>query len=186
MSQDEKEKFVRDELEKIYPQLLINCKKTVGAGFKRWGDDLLPLCIEMFLEMQTDKQVKIIQDGKLENYITKSMGMQLKSKTTRFWHKYRKLNESLRDFLPNYNYGPDYTTFNKSFEESNLPVRVIKCLQQAIKDFMPYEKMLVNEILIQKQTYASISKKYNISYGHLKKDSKDIQKQLKELCRNYF
>ena len=54
--------FVRKELEKVYPQLLINAKKVCGQGYQMWGEDLLPLAITFFLEKPLEQQLKTINN----------------------------------------------------------------------------------------------------------------------------
>ena len=54
----EDEKRVREELAKIFPQLKINADKVCGSAASKWSDDLLQLSIEMFLEKDTEYQIK--------------------------------------------------------------------------------------------------------------------------------
>jgi len=70
MTDKKKREIVTEEVGKIYDQLVINCKKTCGAGYSRWGEDLLAMSLEMFFEKKTDYIWKVYQDGKLENFIT--------------------------------------------------------------------------------------------------------------------
>jgi len=97
MNDKQKRDTVTKEIGNIYNQLVINCEKTCGAGYNRWGSDLLPMCIEMFLEKDTEYIYKVYTDGKLENFITFMMGFQLKSSSSRFWHVYRKHLNSNRE-----------------------------------------------------------------------------------------
>lgn len=186
MTKEEKE--IRKEIERLYPQLLVNCQKTCGAVFKKHGGDLLSVAIEMFLTKPLKTQYKVYKDGKIENYITFIMGLQLKSGSSHFYHHYRKHNEKQRDFFPNYAYKGKNVYANDAFSEESLPKNspAFKCLKHQYNKLNPYEKMLVNKILIEGETYTKISKKYNISYSNLSKDSKDLKQKLKDLCKNHF
>jgi len=184
----EKEKQVRKELERLHPQLLINCQKTCGAVYFKYGQDLLAMCIEIFLSKPAETQYKVFKDGKIEHYITFVMGMQLKSGSSRFWHQYRRHNEKQREYYTDYIYSPKFLSYNTAFEEEsnvkNSPV--YKCLKHHIDEFNPYEKMLVQRVFINGETYSSISKLYNISYANLSFDSKKLKQKLKDLCKKYF
>ena len=177
----QEEKFVRKELEKVYPQLVINSQKTCGAGYDKWGHDLLALCVMIYLEKPLEVQLKVIADGKLENYITYLMGFQLKLGTTTFYHKYRKHNEKQRDLLPNFEY-EGFTVFNDAFDDE--PSECYSCVKQEIDKLDPYKKMLINEIVIEKNTYTKVSRRYKINYHHLKYDTQKILKQIKLKCQH--
>ena len=98
----EKKQFISNEIAKIYEQLVINCRKVCGAAYDRYGVDLLPFSIEIFLDKPLEVQLKVIADKKLENYITHVMNFQLKLGTTGFYHKYRKHHEKQREYLMDY------------------------------------------------------------------------------------
>ena len=176
---------VRKALTDIYPQLIINCEKVCGAGYNQWGDDLLTLAIEFFLEKDTDYQLKVIGDGKIEHYITKIMNVQLKLGTTKFYHKYRKFSEKQRELYPNYNYGSAYITNSEPFADEMSDCAT--CIQKEIDKLDPYLKMLAEERLINGRKFIDISRKYNnISYTSLKKDSEALQAKIKRKCQKYL
>jgi len=177
----EKKQFISKEITKIYPQLDINCRKVCGAAYERYGVDLLPYCIEIFLDKPLDVQLKVIKDNKLEHYITHVMNFQLKLGTTGFYHKYRKHHEKQREYYTNYVYSEDQVSYNDAFEDENP---TLQCVQKVIEDFDPYKKMLVDEIIIKGNTFQYISDKYNITYTHLSRDLKSIKKEIKKLCQH--
>ena len=181
MNLSKEEQFVRDELAKIYDQLVINCQKTCGDGYERWGHDLLPMTIEMFLEKKVEQQLKVIADGKLENFITFMMGRQLKSTSSRFWHHYRKDSNSYREYLPGFKYNID-PEFPKPFEDEDLPV--VDCIKYLVEKFDPFEKMVYNEHIIEKKKYVELSEKYDIPYYTFKVTSDMIKQKLKKECQH--
>lgn len=182
---NEEEKKVRKALADIYPQLRINCEKVCGGGFYKWGEDLLILSIEAFLNKDTDYQLKIIEDGKIEHYITRIMNIQLKMSNTTFYHKYRKFTEKGRELYIGYDYGPEYITESKPFEDEMSDCA--QCIEKEIEKLDPYLKMLANERLIAGHKYIDISKKYNnISYYNLKQDAESLRNKLQKKCQKYL
>lgn len=185
MTLSTKEKQVRKALTDIYPQLVINARNVCGAAYDRYGHDLLALAVEFFLEKEVDYQLKVISDGKLENYITKIMNFQLKLSTTKFYHKYRKPTEKARELYDNYDYGPSMVEFNSAFEDEQS--ECIQCLHKEIEKLDPYFKMLVKERVIENKKWIEITRKYNnISYANLKKDTQVLIEDLKKKCQHYF
>lgn len=182
MTESQKREIVTDELGRIHPQLVINCQKTCGAGYMKWGEDLLAMCIEMFLEKDTDYIWKVYQDGKLENFVTFMMSFQLKSSSSRFYHRYRKESERSRELFPNYELNQDRVAHNTAFEDE--PSLMYQCMKQVIDKLNPYEKMIVNEIMIEGNKFNKTSQKYNINYYSLKKDYERLQLKIKQACRH--
>lgn len=176
------EKFVREEISKIYDQLVINCKKTAKEGYEKWGHDLLPMCIEMFLLKDIDTQLKVISDGKLEHYLTFMMSLQLKSSSSRFYSVYRKEGNSYREILPDYKYKNKGNYFPEPFEDEEDPT--VTCLKSVIQNLNPYERMVVNERIIGKEKFSVLSRKYNITYSTLKKDAELLKIKLQRKCRH--
>lgn len=180
LSQDEK--MIRKEIEKIYPQLLINARKTCGYAFDKHGLDLIAVCVEFFLNKPLEDQLKTIKNNKLENFITFMMAMQLKSGTSKFYKYYRKHHESQRELYFNFDYGSKYIETNTAFEDEES--EVINCIQCEIDKLDPYFKMLVQEKLIGEKTYTYISEKYEINYSSLKKDTNKAIKKIQEQCKH--
>ena len=177
----EKKQFISNEISKIYDQLVVNCRKVCGTAYDRYGVDLLPFSIEIFLDKPLEVQLKVIADKKLENYITHVMNFQLKLGTTGFYHRYRKHHEKQREYLIDYIYSPDHIALNEAFEDENP---ALDCLKKAIEKLDPYSKMIVDEIIVKDNSFLDVSKKYKITYTHLSRDLKKIKKELKRLCQH--
>jgi len=178
------EVFVREELTKVYPQLLINSRKTCGYVFDKHGLDLIAVCVEFFLRKDLDVQLKVIADGKLENYITFIMGMQLKSGTSKFYTEYRKHHEKQRTFLPNWDYGDNYVSFTEPFEDEED--ECITCIKNYIKKLNPYLSTLINEHLLNGKTFTDISIQYDLPYEGLRKATKQTIEEIKEECKHLY
>lgn len=181
----EEEVWVRKELTKLYPQLVINCEKTLGARFQKHGGDLLAVCIEFFLNKPIEVQVKSFKEGKAENFITFMMGMQSKSASSKYYHQYRKFDEGQRELYENYNY--DYL---KRISDSYIPFEdedddMMICIKHHIKKLNPYEKMLIEARVIQGMNFKDISETYDIPYSSLSSELKKILKKLKKECQHF-
>ncbi len=173
---------VREELTKVFPQLQINARKVCGQGFDKWGDDLLQLCVEIYLEKPLDYQIKVIDDNKLENFITYTMNFQLKrGKTTRFWHTHRKFVGNTRElFVGSYDYKHD--DFERPFEDEISDLQ--NCINKQMSKLDPFEKMLLTEKIQWGSKYTEIAEKYNIPYGQLQAGLKKTLKKIKETCQH--
>ena len=170
------ERYVREELSKLYPQLEINCQKTLGAAYNKHGHDLLSVCIEFFLNKPIEVQVKSFKEGKAENFITFMMGMQSKSSTSRFYHIYRKHNEKSRDYYTDgYQYDIDK---HEKYEEDDL----MYCIKAQMKHLDPFEKMLIEERVMRKRRFVDIAEQYDIPYTALANQLKKTLKTIKEKC----
>ena len=178
----EDEKRVREELTKVFPQLQINCRNVCGQGYDKWGDDLLQLSIEMFLEKPLEDQIETIDKGKLENFITYIMNFQLKrGKTTRFWHTHRKFVGQTRElFVGTYDYKYDGLKEPFADEVSELQ----ECINKQMSHLDPFEKMLIQEKVQWGTKFTEISEKYNIPYGSLQSGLKKTLKKIKEQCQH--
>ena len=181
----EDEIFVRDRLNKIYPQLLINSRKVCGSGFDKWGGDLLSLSILFFLEKPIEQQLSTIDEGKLENFITYIMKVQLLSSTSKFYNDYRRSSINSRLLLDDFHYGDKYMEEMGLFpeEEEAAEAVVIKCIECELEKLDVFQKMLVKEKLIGRRTFTSISEQYGINYDSLKKGTNKIIKKIKSKCR---
>ena len=177
------EKFVRKELDKLYPQLEINARKTAGAAFPKYGYDLIAVAIEFFLKKPIEKQLEAFETGKAENFITFIMSMQLKSGSSFFYTHYRRFHEKQREFFPNYRYpNKDFDTTLGYPEEDPS----VTCIKKMVEDLDPYERMLFNEVIIEKKTLKEIKEKYNINFHHLSRDVKAIKQRIKTKCQKFL
>ena len=181
----EDEKFVRDELSKIFPQLKINLQKVCGGGAKNWADDLLQLSCEIFLDKTLKEQLKIIADGKLEHYITHVANFQLKrGKTTKFYHTHRKFLGQTRElFSETYRYNA-YEEMDISFDDEDTTC--VKCIKMEIRKLNPFQKMVLKEKIEWGYTYKEIADKYDIPYSNLQQELKSTLKKINNICKQYI
>ena len=177
------ERRVREELTIVFPQLQINAQKVCGAAYQRWGDDLLQLSVEMFLEKPIEDQIKTIENKKLENFITYIMNFQLKrGQTTRFWHTHRKFIGSTRElFNGTYDYKQN-EMFPEPFADEISELQL--CIDKQVEDLNPFQKMLIQEKVYYGNSFVDIAKKYEIPYSSLQQGLKKTLKNIKELCQH--
>mgnify|MGYP003632468107 CR=1 FL=1 len=176
--------FIRKALTKVYPQLVINAKKVCSYSFDKYGYDLIAVCVEFFLRKPIEAQLTTIENNKLENFITFMMAIQLKSSSSKFYREYRQHHLKQRELydISYEKYGFSSVT-NDAFEDE--PNELIECIKAQMETLDPYSKMLINERVILESSYTDISKKYNINYASLKRDTDKALTEIRELCQQY-
>lgn len=185
MNLTQDEKFVRRELEKVYPQLIINAEKVSTTNFNKWGLSLITVAVEFFLEKPIKQQLETIEKGKLENFLTFIMNVQLKSTSSKFYNEYRKHTDLSRELYENYAYKGKVGHMSDYYEEEKKE-RVWQCVEEQMKDLDPYEMMVLNEILKEQNTYKSVTEKYHINYISLKTTADELRDRIASSCAKYF
>tara|TARA_R110000803_G_scaffold22060_2_gene55080 strand:+ start:878 stop:1420 length:543 start_codon:yes stop_codon:yes gene_type:complete len=154
--------FVRKELENIYPQLEINCRKVCGEGYWRWGNDLLSVAITFFLEKPIEAQLKTVANNKLENFITWIMNMQLKSSSSYFYSRYRKPRIMMREMYEgdlDYMYGTE-----------SVPEDALICIREELNNIPVEYKEAILAMVYDKETEGNLIKKFNLGRIGLRKE----------------
>ena len=184
MTDKEKRQYIDKHLTEIYPQLRINCQKTLGMGFTKHGEDVLAVCIEFFLEKDIDVQYDSCVKNKAENFITYMMGLQSKSSSSRYYHHYRKPSLAGRELFDDYKYSvpsqDHWDPYHTSDDDYSL------CIKEKVSDLDPFEKMVLEELIIEKNSMASVSEKYNIVFYQLKKTKEEVLSKLREECKRFL
>jgi len=163
-----------------YNQLLINTKKVTTTRFNMFGIDLLTHIVQDFLSKSIEDQYIILDEGNLENYLTKNMSLQIKSSSSPFYYKYRKSTMAIRELLP-----IDYSRYDNNDlneEDKNLQHKLIDCIKQEIELLNPYERELINQKLANGEKYEDLWKKWKISKSHLVNDLKIIKHNIRCNC----
>ena len=176
-----KKEQVNKRLDEIYPQLRINCKKVCGAGFNHWGENLLAHSIVSFLNMDLDKQYRIMcEDDAAENYITRGMAISIKSYTSTFFRLYRRDLYNSRELLEiNYE---KYTT-KIDFGNDNEHEDRLTCIEQAVNNLPYYEKFLVKKHYYEGVNVAELGRQLNIQPARLTSDIKIALLKMKKQCK---
>ena len=177
----DKKAFVDRHIIKIFPQLQINMQKICGVAASKWADDLLQLSVEFFLNKDLDVQYESCTNNKAENFITYIANFQLKSSTSRFWHKHRKFVGNTRElFVGSYDYKQD-DMFPKPFEDEVSELQM--CIDRHVKKLNPFQKMLIKEKIYYGNSFVEISEKFDIPYSSLQTGLKRTLKKIKEDCQ---
>jgi len=172
------EKFVREELARIWPQLQINERKILGSAYELYGGDLMAIAVEFFLKKPIANQLESIREGKMEHYITFIANLQAKSSTTKFYIEYRRPTLQMREYYP------DSYLYDAHKEEDSTDDDLMLCIKDNIQKLDPFEKMLVTERIIKGMSYDDIVEKYDIPYSSLSNELVKVKKKLKKLCKH--
>jgi len=171
-----KKEQINKRLEEIYPQLQINCKKVCGYGFEQWGDNLLSHTIKSFLEMPIDKQHKIlVEDNAGENYMTRSMAIGLKSKTSTFYRIYRRELYQSREILE--------INYDKPVDGPDPAKEKVECIAEAVKKLPFYEEYLIKKHYYEGVSVAELGRTLQIQPARLTTDIKIALLKIKQKCQ---
>lgn len=177
--------FVRREIEKIYPQLQINAEKVSTTNYSKWGLSLISMAVEFFLEKPIQQQLDTIEKGKLENFITFIMNVQLKSSSSKFYKEFRSHTDNSREIYENYAYKGLVGHVGDSDIEKRKEL-VWQCVEEQMKDLDPYELMVLNEVLKEQNSYKDITRKYKINYISLRTTADELRERISSSCAKYF
>jgi len=179
--------FIRKKIEEVYPQLVINARKVSTTNFHKWGLDLITTVVEFFLTKPIEKQLKTIEDGKLENLLTFMMAVQLKSTSSRFYAEFRKHTLAIRELYTDYQYkGVEYEYNMEDGHAEIFQSELMKCVEFHLKELDVYQKMVYDEILRQGKTYTEVSKHYKINYNHLRETTEELRQYFNDKCEHCF
>ena len=181
MTLEQKKSAINKRLQEIYPQLKINCKKVCGAGYNHWGENLLAHSIVSFLNMDIDKQYRImVADDAAENYITRGMAISIKSYTSSFFRLYRRDLYNSREILEiNYE---KHSTKMKIDEDDDYEDR-LNCIEQAVKELPFYEHYLIKKHYYEGINVAELGRQLDIQPARLTNDIKLALLKMKKLCK---
>lgn len=172
------ELYVRKELEKIYPQLLINVKKVCGKGYSQWGEDLLPVAITFFLEKPLQQQLKTIREGKLENFITWIMNIQLKSNSSYHFSMYRRPMARNRELWEDkYDYMSKEDFIVEDFNEE-----LLQCVEEQLDKIPVVFKEAILGITFRHEAMTYYQEKTNLPQLKFADEVERYVKQIEKNC----
>jgi RNA polymerase sigma factor (sigma-70 family) len=174
LSEAEKIKIVNDWWTENYNQLEINIHKVLGysiAAINKWKDDLMPYAYEVYRNMDLDKQVDIIYNGKPEFYITRGFALSIKSSTSMFYRQYRKFNSTSDEFTIRYH----DQKWNEDWQRKESNDEIV---QNALDKLNFYDRFLIQAYYFEGLNAYQIADKTTITASTV---SKDIKKALKRL-----
>ncbi len=162
---------MNEKLNEIYPILLSNARK-ITRGNKQEAEEVLQIVILSFLEMSEERRMNIINNGKLEHFVTKGVALNFHSSTSPYHRMYRKRKHNeLYDVHP-----------QQDEEWRHYYHERCDCVEEAVKELHWYSQHLIKEKFYEGLTYNELHKKYNISLNALVRDIKEGLLMIKEKC----
>lgn len=157
-----------------YQTLVENAKKITKDEGEAY--DILHTCLESLLTYSQSRKNKIMEDGKLENYITKCVSIQYYSSTSPYHRKHRKARQNENQYI-------DY---KHDIEEDNSDVEYLQqceCVDEELQNIFWYNKVLVEKKYLEGWTYNELHSYYGISKNALLKDIQAGLEMIKEKCK---
>lgn len=181
---------IADVMNRQYPRYVRNSRIVAGTNYDLYGEDLLSFCISEFLTKKSlDYQYKVVvQDRKFENYIAKSMSLNIRSSTSPYWTKMRK-----EGYISRGTYLAEEEMYEKgdfdTIIDFDTPVQYYnptECMMEALDKLDFYHKELIIQHYFNKLTFAQMNKKYGITLNSLHRDMKKAISQIQKYCKHFI
>jgi len=181
MTQESKKKVVDKWLTDNYEQLELNSIKTATYD-NPLRDDLLALTLQQFLEMGIDRCYEIVIEGKPENYITRSMRLNLKSNTSIFYQKYRKPALAIRELKQGSEKHIGLYEMDLAFD-AEIPIKD-QITRQALNKLDVYHREIFTKLYLQEWTQEEFCEYYDIPVKELRNNVASARKRFKKLYKD--
>jgi len=168
---------------KGFEQIIINGVNTT-TNYASYKDDLPAYAIEQWFALTPEKQIKIVREsGSPEKYISRIMGLSIKSNSSPFHSKYRRFNLNMREQY-------DATTDKKPLWAQDEPTDYsedlcIKCMKIEIEKFDFYESMLINAMVFNGYKPKKFAEEHNLDVVSVTNNFYALKKRLVKACKNY-
>lgn len=166
-------KDINNWINKNYERLHSNACRITSHPDKAY--DILHQCLTEFLSYPNEKQTKIFNQGKLENYITMCVNIQYKSKSSPYHRIHRKQGLLEDEYM-------EWKHQDIENEERTLYDIQCDCIFDEIPNLHFYYRELLTHKFIKGMTYQELYTYYNISKNSLIKDIKTGIEMLKQKC----
>lgn len=138
--------------------------------------EILHMCVLSLLEYPADKQQRLFDEGKLENYMTMCVNRNYKSSTSPYHRQLRRHPRNETEWVEwKWGHNPE----NDSDDEYN---EMCECALRELNDLHFYYRILVQDKFINGLTYQQMNEKYRISKNSLLRDVKEGLQMLKLKC----
>ena len=164
--------------QELYDKVTQNIKRITSNNLTL-TDDLIGHCWLVFFELAENQQKQMLQDNKIEHFVTKCAKLNYSSKTSPFYYKYRKDQQQQTELV----YAIDNTS-STVLEEIYKQERC-DCINKVTATFNFYDQALFNQYYVEGKTYDEIHKYYGISKNHLVKHINKLLTKIKNRCKNY-
>ena len=178
MSEEELNREINKWFNKNYESLLYQVKRNICKdGMSMYSDELLSHVILWTLERKPEMKEQMLKDNKLENYILRTCGLQLRSSTSPFYREARRFKMSARSGVSEID---DILDEGVTSIESDPQYQ---CMMKEIPQLHWYYQKLIEEKWTNGLTYQQMRQKYGITLSSLKNDFIIIYDILREKCK---
>lgn len=157
--------------------------KIAKGQMAQFADDLVSHTFSDLYRWKDEKVVRLLDGGKLKWYLLTGAGVQLRSSTSSFYIKYRKLRMSAREDysdspMSNSNKGI-LTKVHEEYEDD-----LFECFMKEYDSLHWYLQSIMSKYWFENWSIAKIYEHYNISKTHLVKDINRAMNQIREKCKS--
>ena len=189
LTEQEKRDAINRAITQAYPKMEQDLKRITSYNYELW-QDLLQFCLSEFLSKKSiDYQYKLcVIDNKITNYMGRSMSLNLRSKTSPFWHHYRKNAYNSRGvYLVEYDNFDTYDWDEPIDPDQKLEdINHRECTHIAIEKLDFYHKALITDYYIQGLNYQQIREKYGSTLHNIRLDLQTGIKLIQEHCKHFM
>ena len=165
MSEEQLNKEINKWFDKNYDSLLYQVKTYICKdGMSMYSEELLSHVILWTLERSHDMKAQMLADNKLENYILRTCGLQLRSSTSPFYREARRFKMSARSGVSEID---DIEDEGISSVEGDPQYQ---CMIREMENMHWYYKKLLEEKWINGLTLQDMRIKYGITLASLRHD----------------
>ena len=161
--------------------------KEMGTNIT-WGkmseytEDLLHHIILDLYKMDENKIDGMLENGKLKYYVLSGASLQIRSKTSPFYHIHRKQKLSARSGIIDSSNGDTYDLIYEMDLFGEEPL--LECFERAQKQLHWYQQTIFNKKFKENLPLQEIHEYYNISKNHLIKDLNIAINEIREICKD--
>lgn len=166
--------MVNDWINKNYNVLVGNATRICRD--KNKAIDVVHHCVMDFIQLPAPKQQQMLDDGKIENWITKCVSLQYKSTSSPYHYQNRKVRMSEDEYLE---YKHDFGDVEEyDFQHDDC----MECLEREVKNLFWYTRTLIEKKFIEGMTYQQLHDYFGITKNSLHRDIKAGLRELEEIC----
>ena len=177
----QKHEIINDAISGMYRQLQGNATNVATYNSDKWAENLLSDTLERFLKRPIEDKWKIFMEGKLERYLTAAMSLALRSSTSPFFHRYRKVY--IRTVDTHLQSDGGEWEIDDSGEDKALKLAAEKT-GNAVDELHFYDRQLIKDYFYSGYNLTEIGEKYNINAQRVGRDIKKALRKLEEILKD--
>ena len=156
-------------------------KNITWGKMNDYTEDLCHMMLQSLYQLDEDKIVEMIENGKIKGWLLRGASLQIRSSTSPFYNIFRKHKMSARSGVIDSDAGE---TFTPSYEmEVEQEEELLDCLDRAVNQLHWYKRELYNKKFKEGWTLEEIHKFYNIGKRHLVRDMNEALEEIRETCK---